>query len=262
MNEYEKIVSQFNLKKGDDIWISSELIKLVLSLKCKKIKFDGNELIDAFQKVVGPKGTILIPVFSFEFSNKKHFDILKTKGITGALGNLALQRNDFKRTKHPMHSFAVWGNDQDYLTSLDNKNSFGVDSPFGYCVGNHVKQVILGTDYVHAMTFIHYAEVTCNVPYRFTKNFTGEYVTESGDIKISTYEYAARKLDIEPEEVFNKMGKILEIEGASKKIDIDGLECYLIDLAQSYPIICKDILENKCTNIYDFNIPRDDVFKY
>lgn len=262
MNEYEKIVSQFKLKKGDNVWISSELIKLVLLLKNKKMKFDGNELLDAFQKAVGSEGTIILPVFSFDFSNKKHYDILRTKGITGALGNLALQRGDFKRTKHPMHSFVVWGKDQDYLTSLDNKNSFGADSPFGYCVGNHVKQVIMGTDYVHAMTFIHYAEVTCNVPYRFTKSFSGEYVTESGNVENRTYEYAARKLDIEPKEVFNKMGRILEIEGVSEKLDVSGLECYVVDLARSYPIICKDIIQNKCTNIYDFNIPRDEVCKY
>lgn len=260
MNEYDKIVNQFNLKIGDSIWISSELIKLVLSLKKKQIVFDGNDLINAFQKAVGEEGTILIPTFSFEFSNKKHYDILKTKGITGALGNLALQRVDFKRTKHPMHSFMVWGKDKELLTSMDNKNSFGIDSPFGYCIRNHVKQVVLGTDYVHAVTFIHYAEATCNVPYRFIKSFTGEYVTETGETEIRTYDYMARKLEIEPKEVFNKMGKLLEAEGASRKIGIEDLECYLVDLAKSYPIICKDILENQCCNIYEFNIPRDEIF--
>lgn len=262
MNEYEKIVSQFNLQKGDRIWLSSELIKLVLLLKKKQIKFDGNELINAFQNSVGKEGTILIPTFSFDFSNKKHYDILHTKGTTGALGNLALQRDDFKRTKHPMHSFMVWGKDKELVTSMDNKNSFGLDSPFGYCIRNHVRQVILGTDYVHAVTFIHYAEATCNVPYRFAKSFTGEYVTENGETEIKTYDYAARKPEIQPEEVFNKMGNILETEGVSKKIDIDGLECYLVDLAKSYPIICKDIIENKCRNIYDFNIAREEIFKF
>ena len=58
------------------------------------------------------------------------------------------------------------------------------------------------------------------------------------------------------------MGNILETEGISKKIDIYGLESYLVDLAKSYPIICKDIIENKCRNIYDFNIPREEIFKF
>lgn len=257
---YEEIVSQFGLKKGDKIWLSSELIQLILTFRTKKIKFDGSALLDEFQRAIGREGTLMLPTFSFDFSNKKYYDIVKTKGTTGALGNIALERPDFQRTQHPMHSFEVWGNDMERLVSMSNKHSFGVDSPFAYCVGSHVKQVILGTDYVHAMTFIHYAEVTCNVPYRFAKSFTGTYVDEHGISTQRTYDYAARKLEIEPKEEFNRMGRILEEKGVSRKIDIYGLTCYIIDLAGSYPVICKDIIENKCANIYDFNIPRDHIF--
>lgn len=262
MNVYEDIVNCFELKRGDRIWLSSEIIKLVLKFKKKKMEFDGNELINAFQNAVGEKGTIIIPTFSFEFSNDKYYDILNTKGTTGALGNLAMQREDFCRTQHPMHSFEVWGKDKELLISMNNTHSFGIDSPFGYCLGKHVKQIILGTDYVHAMTFIHYAEVTCNVPYRFAKSFTGEYVNADRISEMRTYNYAARKLEIQPEERFNRIGAVLEKMGISKKLNIDGLICYAIDLAKSYPVICRDILENSGENIYDFNIPREDVFSY
>ena len=259
--EYKELVEQLYVKRGDCIWLSSELIKLVLQFKKAGIKFDGNELINAFQEEVGSEGTIIIPVFSFEFSNKGYYDLTKTKGTTGALGNIALMREDFKRTQHPMHSFMVWGRDREELASMKNRNSFGNDSPFGYCVGKHVKQIILGTDYVHAMTFIHYAEVVCNVPYRFAKSFRGLYVDEYGHEEEREYDYAARKLEIEPEERFNRMGEILENKGVSQKLLVDGLECYNIDLASSFPIICEDIIHNKCRNIYDFNIDRDIVFQ-
>lgn len=258
--EYEQLVAQLGLKEGDRIWLSSELIKYVLKFKKKSLSFDGSKLIDAFQKAIGKNGTLLIPTFSFEFSNNGFYDIKNTKGTTGALGNIALQRDDFQRTKHPMHSFAVWGKDRELLTSLNNRHAFGVDSPFGYCIGKHVKQVILGTDYVHAMTFVHYAEASCNVPYRFAKSFTGTYVDENGKEEVRTYDYAARKLEIRPEETFNKMGEILEREGTSKMIIIDGITNYVIDLAKSYPLICRDIIENQCGSIYDFNIPRKEIF--
>ena len=114
----------------------------------------------------------------------------------------------------------LWGKDKEELVSLQNRNSFGVDSPFGYCLGKHVRQIILGTDYVHAMTFIHYVEYVCNVPYRFAKSFTGQYVTREGIEEQRTYDYPARKLEIEPKEIFNQMGRILEERGASRKIDI------------------------------------------
>ena len=59
MDIYSKIVSCFDLKRGDCIWLSSELIKLVLLLKRNNITFDGNALIETFQKAVGQEGTIL-----------------------------------------------------------------------------------------------------------------------------------------------------------------------------------------------------------
>lgn len=257
---YEELVSKFNIHSGDRIWLSSEVIKLALKFKAQGLRFDGSLLLDEFMSAVGKEGTILLPTFSFEFSNKQFYDIVNTKGTTGALGNIAMQRKDFKRTQHPMHSFEVWGKDQEKLISMTNKHAFGLDSPFGYCVGNHVKQVILGTDYVHAMTLIHYAETVCNVPYRFPKKFTGIYIDEEGFQSERTYDYAARYLEIQPEERFNRMGKILEDKGVSEKFDIDGLECYVIDLAKSFPIICDDIINNQCRNIYDFNIPREEIF--
>lgn len=260
MNIYEKIVDCFELTEGDNVWISSELIKLVLILQDKNITFEGNELINAFQKKIGVTGTILIPTFSFEFSNKGFYDIKKTIGVTGALGNIALKRDDFNRTNHPMHSFAVWGNDQKILTSMMNKNSFGFDSPFGYCIKKKVKQIIIGADYNRAFTFIHYAEVSCNVPYRYQKSFTGEYVNKNGSTELRTYDYMVRNLDISPTEQFNRIGKVLEKECISKKINVLGIDCYLLDLAKSFPIICKDIIENKCANLYDFNISRNIIF--
>lgn len=257
---YKNLVEQLQINRGERIWLSSEIIKFVLLFKKEGIKFDGSALLKEFQKAVGEEGLIMLPVFSFEFSNKGVYDAVKTKGSTGALGNIALEMNGFKRTKHPMHSFAVWGKDAEELISLQNKNSFGVDSPFGYCLKKNVRQIILGTDYVHAMTFIHYAEYVCNVPYRFAKSFTGKYITEDGREEQRTYEYAARKLEIEPTEIFNQMGSVLEEKGISRRITIRGIDCYDINLAASFPIICDDILRNQCGNIYSFNIDRKKIF--
>ena len=258
--DYNRLVEQFHISSGDRIWLSSELIKMIFELKKKGIRFDGSALIDAFQEALGVEGTIMIPTFSFEFSNKGYYDIVNSKGTTGVLGNIALERKDFRRTQHPMHSFAVWGKDMEELVGMTNNNSFGSDSPFGYCVGKHVKQIIIGTDYTHAMTFVHYAEVICNVPYRFFKSFTGKYTNIYGVEEKRTYVYAARKLEIEPKEVFNRIGAILEKKGISQKIIINGLECYCIDLAASFPIICDDIINNQCRNIYEFNIERELIF--
>lgn len=248
------------INKGENLWLSSDVIRLALKVRNTGEKFEPNLLINEIQKALGEKGTLLIPTFSFEFSNNGLYDIIHSKGVTGAIGNAALRRPDFKRTKHPIHSFAVWGKDKELLVAMNNSHSFGIDSPFEYCMRKKVKQIILGTDYVHAMTFIHYAEVVCGVPYRFKKSFEGIYIDKNGYAQKRSYDYSARKLEICPEEKFNQMGKILEKNGISKIIDVDGIRCYSIDLAKSFPYICDDIINNKCRNIYDFNTSRSDIF--
>lgn len=261
MSIYEELVKSFSLSKGENLYLSSELLKFALVFKRKGLQLDCDVLIEAFQDAIGVEGTLLIPNFSFEFNNNHYYDPRKTKGTSGTLGKYAMERKDFKRTKHPLHSFEVWGKDADLLTSTEYLNSLGNDSPFAYCLGHHVKQVILGTDYKHALTFVHYAEACCNVPYRFIKQFTGTYVTENGIEEQRTYNYFARKLEIEPQERFGRIGEILEERGTAQKIELFGIKSYKIDLATSFPIICEDIISNQCRNIYDFNIDRELIFK-
>lgn len=261
MNLYKNLIDTLEVQKGERLWISSELLGMVINWRKAGVKLDGNLLLDAFQEAVGKEGTILIPTFSFDFSNFGHYDYKKTKCSTGALGNLALQRPDFVRTLHPMHNFAVWGKDQKLLTEMTNLHSFGDDSPFGYCLSQNVRQLILNTDYQHAMTFVHYAETKCQVPYRFAKSFTGTYVDADGISTLRTYDYAARKLEIQPVERINRIGHMMEEAGVSKVYYHHGLKHISINLAASWPMLCEDIQKNQCRNIYDFNIPREEIFK-
>jgi aminoglycoside 3-N-acetyltransferase len=225
------------------------------------VKFDADSFFDVFKETLSEDGTLIVPTFCFDFSNNGRYDYKNAGCTTGALGNAALKRSDFVRTKHPMHSFAVWGHDQKLLCEMDNRHAFGKDSPFEYCRANNVRQIMLGTDYVHGMTFVHYAETMCNVPYRFAKSFTGEYINADGISEIRTYDYAARKLDVGTSEKFNRIGKILEEKGIAQKFDFKGIISYDTYLGDAYPVICDDILHNQCRNIYDFTVSREELFK-
>ena len=261
MRFYKELIECLEIKQGDRIWLSSEIIKLVLLCRKLKVEFDASKLLDCFQSAVGEEGTLLLPTFSFVFSNAGKYDYTHSKGTTGILGNIALKRNDFVRTKHPMHSFAVWGKDQEKLCMMENKHSFGMDSPFAYCKDNNVKQVMLGTDYVHAMTFIHYVETACAVPYRFAKSFTGIYVDCDGTETERTYDYEARRLDVGTTERFNRIGEILEEKDIAQVKDYCGVVSRVVLLGDSYDLICEDILYNQCRNIYDFEVSREKLFK-
>lgn len=257
---YDEIISALDVKEGERIWLASELIPYYFQCRKSKEEFDASHLIDAFQNAIGPAGTLLIPTFTYDAKNYEFFDIKNSKSITGVLTNTALKRPDFKRTKHPKHSFAVWGADQDLLVNMENKNSFGIDSPFAYCLSKNVRQIMFGTDYDHCFTFVHFAEFICNVPYRYTKEFNITYVDEDGKESQFVCEYPVRDLSIEPTQQMNLIGEVLEKKGIAKMIPIRGIKNYSVDLAKSYPVICSDILDNMCRNIYDFNVSREELF--
>ncbi len=258
---YRNIPSYIGLKKGDRVYLSSDIT--ILGYLCKKQgeDFSMDTLIDVFLACIEDEGTLIIPTFNFEFSNEGTYNYYSSPSTTGALGNCALKRKDFRRTQHPMHSFAVAGREQNILCSMENLNSFGKDSPFEYMRENNVIQVMLGTDYQRSMTFVHYVENMCNVPYRFYKEFTGQYVNEYGIETTVTYQYPARYLEYNSVEKFNRMGKILKSNGVSIEYVINDLvNINKVKLGDSYSYIENDIKNNMCRNIYDFSIPREDIW--
>lgn len=258
---YEELAAVLCLQPKDRVYLSSDLLALAWTAKRNGEDFLADRLIDSFQKQLTPEGTLLIPTFHFDFSNKGAYDYKRTPCSSGALGNAALQRKDFRRTMHPMHSFCVWGKDQELLCGMQNRNSFGKDSPFAYMKEDHVTQVMLGTDYSQSMTFVHYVEALVNVPYRFYKQFSGSYIDEHGIKSVRTYEYPARDLELGSTEQFNRIGKKLEEKGISKVYHINGIVVRKVDLAASFPLIYEDAAYHRCRNLYDFKVKREQIWK-
>lgn len=258
---YEEIAAAIGLKAKDRVYLSSDLMALAWNARQHGEKFSADALLESFQKQITDEGTLLVPTFHFSFSDQGTYDYKKTPSAAGALGNTALQRDDFKRTAHPMHSFCVWGKDQEQLCTMQNLNSFGSDSPFAYMEQNQVIQVMLGTDYQRSMTFVHYVEHMAGVPYRFYKQFTGSYTDENGVETVRTYEYPARNLELGSVEKFNRMGKILEEQGIAASYEINGIVVKKVMLGSSYPVIYHDAKYNLCRNLYDFQADRARIWE-
>lgn len=116
------------LHKGSILYIVSGVTKIVKTaqndLGAKSIGGRDTflyELIDMLQQLVGEEGTLLFPVFNWDFCKGETFDYKKTQGKVGDLNNFVLNnRGDFKRTRHAIYSFMVWGKDQNMLRAMDN----------------------------------------------------------------------------------------------------------------------------------------------
>lgn len=247
---YKEIVKYLNIKNGDRILISSDITNLVITSQENNEKFEINEFINSIIDAIGENGTLVFPTYNWGFCKGKTFDYYKTRSKTGILGTTALKRTDFKRSNHPIYSFAVWGKDKDIICNINNISSFGSDSPFGYFYNNNFKNLILDVDYSSCFTFVHFVEAQVgNLPYRYDKIFTAKYTDEFGETTMREYSMYVRDLDLNVRGDCNPLGKILEENGIAIPEVINGIRYVMVDLYNAYPIIKDDIVSNRSRNI-------------
>tara|TARA_B100000795_G_scaffold173808_1_gene131124 strand:+ start:352 stop:1122 length:771 start_codon:yes stop_codon:yes gene_type:complete len=242
MIDFEKVFSDLDIKKGDNVLINSDIKKILIYYKQIKKKFDSNIILDELQNKINKNGTLLLPTFNWDFCSGKEFDYLKTPSRSGSLTKIALSRGDFTRTQNPIYSFAVYGQSKNYLKKLEHKNCFDLNSPFGFLLKNKGKNLFIDIDYKESLTFVHVAEQHVGVNYRYLKRFNSNYIDENNKKSLSDYTMYVRN------EGFNgityidkKMDKILEENKAIKKVKIKNILFTILDLPVAYQIMLDDL---------------------
>jgi aminoglycoside 3-N-acetyltransferase len=243
---YQLIPSIIGIEKGDVILLTSDITDLFLTCQEHGEHFDPNILLDKFQEAIGTEGTFLVPTYNWGFCQGKTFDYRKTPSKTGALGNAALRRKDFLRTKHPIYSFAVWGKDADDLYAMENVDSFGADSPFAYLEKADAKNVFIGSASMrNSFTYIHYVEQQLRASYRFSKMFRSHYVDQDGKDTEREYGMYVRNLDLDVVCTPDPFVDELYASHAIQSGQVNGVPYEVIRFSDVTPFIKNDILHNR-----------------
>lgn len=258
---YNELIKKMNIKKGENIFIASDILRIGLKFYEKKETFDLDIFLDKLKEKITKEGTIVFPTYNWDFCKGISFGYNKTKSKTGALSQKALKRKEFQRTQHPIYSFAVWGKNSQELCNLNNSSSFGLDSPFSYFKEKDYKMVFIDVSFTNSLTFTHYIEESLKVDYRFLKTFKGKYIDKNNSETEREYSMYARYLEFD---VGHNMDK-LEISAENKKIlkvnnfyNIPIKNCRLKELAN---IIEKDIKENDSLNIAQYDKNKLKIYK-
>lgn len=193
---YVNLLSGIGIEEGDILDVSSDMMAVLMFCRKQKLRFDPNHLIDALKEMVGKTGTVMIRTFNWDFCHDTPFDILHSPSRTGSLGDVAIKRDDFKRTKHPIYSWMVWGKYKDVLCDMDNTSAFGPDTPFELLDKKRAKQIVIGNLNTQAATQLHHCEALAKVPYRHNKVFEGEYIDANGVSSIRKYSMHVRPLNL------------------------------------------------------------------
>lgn len=251
---YQKIPSVIGIGQGDIVLLTSDITDLYLQCEAHGETFDANILLDRFQEAVGEEGTLLIPTYNWGFCQGKPFSYLKTPSKTGAIGNAALRRKDFLRTRHPIYSFAVWGKDTAELVAMENVESFGADSPFAYLERTNAKNVFIGSASMrNSFTYIHYIEQKSGASYRFSKTFHSHYVDQDGQESEKGYAMYVRNLDLDVVCTPDPFVDELYANGVVSSGLIGSVPYEVIRFSDITPFILNDILHNRSKKLCRYN---------
>lgn len=250
---YEAILDQIgDIAQGDLVYVISDILELVKNARNHEEKFDPTNFLSTLIHKVGETGTIVIPTFNWDFCKGKIFDYRKTPARTGALGNTALKDQRFRRTRHPIYSFAVWGREQENLCAIDTEDSFGESTVFGYLYRNNAKAFVIGLNALEGLAMVHYVEQMIGVPYRYFKIFKGKYIDEQGIEHMKSASMYVRDLDIDPKVDMEHLSQILEDLNVSKTKIINDVPFRVVLLRQACEIVKMDIELNGSRNLYRF----------
>jgi aminoglycoside N3'-acetyltransferase len=197
------------IQEGDTVLVHSSLRKTFRKYLKHGIKLSVEDILFSFITAVGPSGTLLLPLFNFDFASGVPFDIRNTPSHMGALTEAGRKHPGAVRTGHPIYSFAVLGAHADRFQDVDNHSGYGADSPFAILRELDGNIAVLNLSDQDSMTFYHHIEEMHQVPYRYMKEFSGEYTDAEGVTTLRTYSLFVRDLEKGVLTHVNPMGELL-----------------------------------------------------
>lgn len=238
------------VQEGDVLLVHSSIKGTLRRFLKQGLRITASDILDSFIMAVGQSGTLLFPLFNFDFTKGVDFNISTTPSQMGALTEAARLYPDSVRTGHPIYSFAVIGFEAKCFSGVDNFSGYGCDSPFALLRQFGGKIAILDLPDQNSMTYYHYIEEMNNVDYRYHKVFTGKYTDISNNTAIKQYGLFVRNIERNILTHVDPAGELMWKEGlysGFKPKDGCGLRC--VSAQNMFEFISQIILSGNAENI-------------
>lgn len=203
-------LAKIGLKKGDSVFVTSSLGSLGFPQTDNKnhILELSKWLLKSLKSILGSKGNIFVPTYSYSFTKKRRvFSIKNTKSSIGYFPNYFLKCNDVYRSIDPMISICAMGPLAKNITKNISSNSYGKNCIFEKLLNvKNLKCLNFGVD-INWIPFIHYLDWKNNVPFRYSKKIKGIIINNKKREKV-TWDYYMRELRNETISDGYKLGKL------------------------------------------------------
>lgn len=201
------------LVEGDTVLIHSTIGRTLRRTSKMGVKTSPQQILESFLEAIGKSGTLLLPLFNFDFTKGSTFDIRNTPSHMGVLTEAARLWPNAVRTGHPLYSFSVIGKNAPLFRGVKNFSGYGNDSPFAILHNLDGKIGVIDLPDQKSMTFYHYVEEQSNAPYRYHKTFTSPYIDENGVESTKTFGLFVRKIEEGVTTHVDPMGELLWEKG-------------------------------------------------
>ncbi len=182
-------ISRLGIKKNDKLLVYSDLSRF--GFKNKRLPLI---VISSLKKIIGKKGSIIMPFYILE-KNKK-FIYKKEKFIftdkIGSLTKIFCKEKALIRSNCLIHNHIGLGPHAKILNLSKENISIGKGSDFEFMMKNNFKLLLLGCDPIQGATYLHHMEALFEVPYRKWINVIKKKI-EKKKIKDVSIRYFAKK---------------------------------------------------------------------
>ena len=175
---------EVGLEHGDTVYVASSLMALGL------MDDPIGSVLWALQEAVGPRGTLVMPAFNFDFCNGLPFDREHSPAQTGVLPEAFRMLSGTQRTwSPPFHSVTALGASAGDIANIRAMTSFGRDSVFEHLYRIDAKHLLIGCGYQQGVPHFHWLEERFEVPYRHWKRFEGDVIVHGKSFRRAFFQY-------------------------------------------------------------------------
>lgn len=207
-------LQNLNIEHGDIVLVHSDLRRLMRRVRLRSDRqMVSKNLVAELEHQLGPEGTLVFPVFTFDFCKTGRVSHLDQDCETGYLAKYVLNRNSGARSFSPVYSFTAIGKYSDQINSMVDLDPFcSKSSVFSLLESLGCKLLVIGLEDNNALTYVHYVERMHSVPYRIDKSFDGIVKRADGSyLECSTRLFVRRDSHVETD--ISLLQKLLINEG-------------------------------------------------
>ena len=224
-NLIENSLKKCDIKSGDTIMLHGDAA-VALQMNLENQNRNLKLLFDKIISYLGKNGTLIVPTFSYSFTEGKDFDVENTPSKLGIFSEHFRKRNDVIRSKHPMFSVSAIGKHSKSFQNSDIKTCFGKDTAFDLLFNFSGKIVCFGCSF-NRITFAHFVEEKLKVKYRYQKKFSGWIIKNKKKEYINT-NFFVRDLKVETETELNILKEKLKSKLLLNEADIGRFKIYSV----------------------------------